>query len=498
MSMRRFAAITIAVLVAVSLAGGPGARRAAGQAGAQAESTANLRLTPISVPEGKLLVYLPDDMAAGDTISGTVVEEPAGAGDAQRNANTSTLDGYVVDIGTTKVKAGQHAFTFVVALSAATNLVLRSPKGREVQRTSIPVRPQQPPFAGPVVPNAFRFPQIVAGGQPFTIKGPFTGDLSKSALTVGGQPAATLAESPRMLVAQPAPNVSGPTNYRLNENGVAVTAPCNVVQLKLTAPKTKLTRGEHTTVHVEITGLAGIREPAPFRIVNVTPGVITLAGGPIQAFNVRPSDVHSDGTYTTDRDVASLVAGSFTISSTVDVQNVPANNGTSVATVLSPPPLTQTTATPHPKKNPITADWPKLSKADTDSVQALLNKGAGSRADALAELVKIMKKYCCNFDTMADGTPAYDPNLKGEGETEAVKGGKVSIGPKAFSSVAWLYSSLKHEMVHSQQLQDPKALDGGSKPLERQAYQREIDNAANTGLSPEEKAEDQRRLETYK
>ena len=142
---------------------------------------------------------------------------------------------------------------------------------------------------------------------------------------------------------------------------------------------------------------------------------------------------------------------------------------------------------------------PPLSADDKKSVQALLDKGAGSRADALAELVKIMKKYCCNFDTMKGGAPVYDPATDGEGETVREKGGQVSIGPAAFTSVAWLYSSLKHEMVHSQQWQNPEAAEKmESKGREKEAYQREIDQAKNTGLSDAEKAEDEKRLKAYK
>jgi hypothetical protein len=500
MSMRRFAALTIAFVAAITLAGGSGTRGAAGQPGSGTDSAPGLRVTPISVPEGTIRVYLPDDIAAGDTISGTVVAEPAGNTDAERSANSSTLDGYVIDVAAKKVSVAQHALTFIIPVASATaGLVIRRSNGREVQRISVPVRAQQPAFGRVPLPNDFRFPQIVASGQPFPINGPFGGDFAKSSLVIGGQPATKIAESPRTLIAAPASNVTGRTSYQLNENGVAVTAPCNVVSLKLTAPKTQLRKGEHTAVHVQISGLDGIREPAPLRIVNLTPGVVTLAGGPTQELNVGPGDVRPDGTYATDREITALVAGSFSIHSTIDVQRVPFNNGTSVATVLSPPPVTQATATPHAKKNPITSDWPQLSADDQKSVQAQLDKGAGSRADALAELVKIMKKYCCNFDTMADGTPVYDPNTEGEGATEREKGGKVSLGPAAFSSVAWLYSSLKHEMVHSQQWQDPDAADKlGSKGREKQAYQREIDNAANTGLSDAEKAEDKRRLEKYK
>jgi hypothetical protein len=100
MRLRWLATIAIACIVVTGSAGGTGGTATA-QTGPQTASS-RLRVTPISVPEGTLRVYLPDDIAAGDTISGTVVAEPAGNTDEQRSRNTSVLNGYAVDIGTAK------------------------------------------------------------------------------------------------------------------------------------------------------------------------------------------------------------------------------------------------------------------------------------------------------------------------------------------------------------------------------------------------------------
>lgn len=150
----------------------------------------------------------------------------------------------------------------------------------------------------------------------------------------------------------------------------------------------------------------------------------------------------------------------------------------------------------HVKKDPRTDDWPKLTAEEMKSVQDLID--GGKNGEALAKLVEIMKKYCCNFDTMAGGVPTYDPKLDDEGRTERKKGGKVRIGKDAFRSAAWLYSSLKHEMVHSAQWQDEDAAEKlGSSGREKEAYQREIDQAGNTGISEKDKKDLEERIKEY-
>ena len=138
----------------------------------------------------------------------------------------------------------------------------------------------------------------------------------------------------------------------------------------------------------------------------------------------------------------------------------------------------------------------KIAKLEEKAVQDLID--AGKKTEALEKLVETLKKYCCNFDTMEGGNPIYDPTVVGEGAAERKKGGKVWIGDAAFANVAYLFTSLKHEMVHSQQWQDEAAATAlGSPGREKEAYQRELDNADNTGISDAEKADVVNRLATY-
>jgi hypothetical protein len=502
----RVAGVLLLVGASVALSVGGAFGKGAAPPPPTTETTSSLSVTAISVPEGTVRVRLPDDMAAGDTISGTVVEEPAGSTDAERNKNAATLDGYVVELGAKKADVAGRVITFVVpAAATSATLILRHRNGTLAGRVDVPVRTQQNPFTRPPVPSDFHFPQAVAAGQPFPVSGPFGGNAANTTLGIGGRPAELIAESPRKLVAAPPLNVSGPTSMQLKEGGVTAAAPVNVVKISLSAPKTSLVKGERTTLHVAVSGLEGIRQPIPLQLVNTSPDTVQLAGGQTQVLTVAPGNVGPDRTYATDRELTGVRAGKFTISAAIAEQSRALVDGappggtttsrTTVPVAQSQPPATQPTATPHAARNPITSDWPQLSAEDTKSVKDLMGT---SKADALAQLVKVMKKYCCNFDTMSGGAPTYDPNVSGEGETDRAKGGDVRIGPDAFSSVAWLYSSLKHEMVHSQQWQDPTAAAAaGSSGREKQAYQREVDQAGNTGLSDAEKAEDKARLGRY-
>ncbi len=176
----------------------------------------------------------------------------------------------------------------------------------------------------------------------------------------------------------------------------------------------------------------------------------------------------------------------------------PTATPTSTPVVETPTPTATATPTPppHEKKDPRTDPWPDITAAEEKAVQDLID--AGKKSEALDKLVEILKTYCCNFDTMEGGNPIYDSTVAGEGAAERKKGGKVWIGDAAFANVAYLFTSLKHEMVHSQQWQDEAAATAmGSNGREKESYQRELDNAENTGISPAEKADVVNRLATY-
>ena len=110
---------------------------------------------------------------------------------------------------------------------------------------------------------------------------------------------------------------------------------------------------------------------------------------------------------------------------------------------------------------------------------------AGDRNGAILKAIELY-----NLDVSAiKGTPAYDKLVSGEGLTSP--DGKVTIGDDAFSSPGWLASSIGHEALHAAQLQDGRWNDHPeSRGLnEVEAYDYEIANASQNGLSDKEVAE---------
>ena len=59
----------------------------------QAKQEGGLYTAVFETNLGKIVVNLPDDMAAGDTISATVVTEPAGRNDKEKQRNAAELNG---------------------------------------------------------------------------------------------------------------------------------------------------------------------------------------------------------------------------------------------------------------------------------------------------------------------------------------------------------------------------------------------------------------------
>src|SRR5262245_35952019 len=78
----------------------------------EAKSTNGLYITTFTTPRGVIYVNLPDDMAAGDTISGTVTAEPAGKNDAERAQNLAELKRYVLVVEGQRTPVGDEKFSW--------------------------------------------------------------------------------------------------------------------------------------------------------------------------------------------------------------------------------------------------------------------------------------------------------------------------------------------------------------------------------------------------
>ena len=160
----------------------------------------------------------------------------------------------------------------------------------------------------------FRLPKVGQTGVPVKIDGPFDGDLMTTRVRIGGRPVSVLAESPRECIIQSPSQTPGPSEIEVREGGAGARGDYRNIELTLSSPKTRLQAGELTIVTVKVTGLQGLREDLRLTLQNETPSIASMNEANPQTLIITPSQIRSDGTYVTTRNVTGIRPGQFAIS----------------------------------------------------------------------------------------------------------------------------------------------------------------------------------------
>jgi hypothetical protein len=330
-------------------------------ANANVKTAGGLTVVTFAVDRGKVIVNLPDDMRAGDTISGTVVLEPTGNTQQEKERNQSSLEGLVITLGGKAAPARQMRFTIQpefalkpdsITAGQTQTVLITIQNGNDTYDTLKKPYPQITLPAGNLIPGLtpsgavitpdpkitqpFIIPSLGQTGRLVEIIGPFDGNSSNTELNWTRPRSAVqdfekntenvsggfglIAESPRKAVFTAPNSVTGPMELHLTEGKTQTTSNYRNVGVNLTAPKTSLLKGESTELHVEVNGLQGITQPIPLHLTKG--GVVTMQGGDVQTIRIPPSDVNAYGTYTTTRTITGVQAGAWIATATVVVFDV--------------------------------------------------------------------------------------------------------------------------------------------------------------------------------
>lgn len=173
-----------------------------------------------NVRGGTVKVHLPADMAAGDTITGTVIAEPTKTANETGPAS-DTLNGIVLDLGDgQKVQVCEPCSTLrnfviphVLEGSRGLSKISVSQPGAPKLTASVPLL-TNPASLVNTDPN---FPPFVQAGRPVPITGAFDGNAANTQCTIGDQAATLLAESPRSAIFRTPANLSGPARVQLTD-----------------------------------------------------------------------------------------------------------------------------------------------------------------------------------------------------------------------------------------------------------------------------------------
>lgn len=276
-----------------------------------------LTTVTFNVAAGRLKVLLPDDVRSGDTISGTVIAEPAGNDETEKAKNAVVLLGLSVFLGDQKTVTAESDPTFT--------WIPKSPNptapSRYIIRISEILPSQNAPAVystmyatGPPSPTDFSIPAFGQNGRPMVIPGPFDGNSDNTKCTVGGVTCRILAESPRKIVVLVPAEPVGAMTISIGE-GKTTSGQFRNIGVNLSASKTNLLKGEKTTLGVQVTGLTGITNSITIQLV--TTGAVNMDGGNRQTVKVSPGQVGPDGKASLTRTITGLQPGPFSVMANV-------------------------------------------------------------------------------------------------------------------------------------------------------------------------------------
>ncbi len=228
------------------------------------ETANGLNTTTFDTLAGTVTVNLPDDLAAGDTISGTVIAEvkkPTDTAKDQSPRDIDELSGYVVEVAEQKTpmkkadgnqidfcknpgeKDGLNIIDFckswtVPEIATSIPIVLKNKAGVVVGRADIPVA-QKAAFPVKMEDTKYSTPAVGQAGKPISIKGQM-GSFEDTAIKIGNQTAKFLASSPRKIVVESPRDLKGVNDIEVEYKG-KVVAKCmyRSVSIKLAGRQAK-------------------------------------------------------------------------------------------------------------------------------------------------------------------------------------------------------------------------------------------------------------------
>lgn len=280
-------------------------------------------LTTVVFPTqyGDVKVYLPDDVRAGETITGTVIAEPKGNNARQVEKNQVELVKFNINIDGNKFTFSDKpvSFKWLVHQDRQIDapLELLHPSGVKAHVLKIQLKPSTINVSSSY---GCGIPSHALTEAPCRITGNFDGDASNTKCMLNNQPTQILAESPRQCIFQMPANAQGPQNMQVSENGQEkCTRQISGVDMQVTAGDLNLRKGQSTYIDVKLTGLQNLPDKATLTITNVTTNIVTMTNGNIQVIPVWPPPDSAAGTFFVHCPAVSISTGNFSVNINLDL-----------------------------------------------------------------------------------------------------------------------------------------------------------------------------------
>jgi hypothetical protein len=263
-----------------------------------------LHRVEVTVPEGRIAVNIPDDLAPGGLFTATVARLPRSGGAIRLNALS-------VEIPALRPGPIPDRFEFLIDANTPREIrieVRETESGALLGEATVPVR-ARPVGAGEALPTVGQI------GTPIRVRGTFDGNMANTAAVVGGRETVLLAESPRQLVLDTPDAPLGPGEIVVREQDRVLRGSFRVVSITVTPAPGPIGAEARRTLDVQVAGLAELEAPMPLRIQ--VSGPVTVEGGREQRLDIRAANVLPDGRWSLVRNMVALDSGDVSVSTTI-------------------------------------------------------------------------------------------------------------------------------------------------------------------------------------
>lgn len=283
-----------------------------------------------TTPQGNIKVYLPDDMAAGDMISGTVVTEPLGKTEKEKKKNLAALLKYVVSFagGKFPVTADPNNIFFTLSHTdrqLTSPLELMNVSGSIAGELKLPVFPTQPVFSLLINSTLTPASNVIVKGQPLALSsnGKFSSATNFTVTDANGKTAEVkpICSSPRTAVINLPPDMSA-GNITVKSND-AKPSSCKIrlIDILVRASKTNLQRGEKSVLLATIDPKITDKDSAEamqipimsLDIKNLNPNNVSLQGGDAQRTSFPLGNRNDAASWTIQRTLTGITPGNFSV-----------------------------------------------------------------------------------------------------------------------------------------------------------------------------------------
>lgn len=288
-----------------------------GQAEFSPEIQPGLQVYKAKTANGTVVVNLPGKIYPGESISGTVIAEPETDPNSRKEKlNKVRLFAQTLMIFGIPVQLDQQTFGLKVPQmpEKSISLLQLSDEKGIVSQSVLSVNEGTRPVFHLKEPA---FPEYFRAGEYQNIPGIFDGNTANTTIMLNDLEIPVVAESPGEIVTMLPGNIAGRHELIVREGDNTYKTEVSVVNLDISASAASLRRGEQSSIHLNVTGLAPELPPVTVFVENHTPMNISLTGGNYQQWTIEPSEIGAGMDYSRDINIVAIASGGFSVSARI-------------------------------------------------------------------------------------------------------------------------------------------------------------------------------------